>query len=92
MRPGLDWLPRNAAGKDPAPTMRSIAILQHEELQGPGFLEQCLQRQGWNTRVFRLDQGDAVPADSRDFSGIVMLGSDHSVHDPLSWIEAERGC
>lgn len=70
--------------------MRSIAILQHEDLQGPDFLEQCLQSQGWNTRVLRPDRGETVPADSRDFSGIVVLGSDHSVHDPLSWIEAER--
>lgn len=70
--------------------MRSIAILQHEDLQGPGFLEQCLQRQGWNTRVFRPDQGDAVPTYSRDFHGIVVLGSDHCVHDRLSWIAAER--
>lgn len=70
--------------------MRSIAILQHEELQGPGFLEQCLQRQGWNTRVLRPDLGDTVPRHSRDFSGIVVLGSDHSVHDRLSWIDKER--
>jgi len=70
--------------------MRSIAILQHDDLQGPDFLEQCLQRQGWHTRVLRPDLGDAVPIDSRDFCGIVLLGSDHSVHDRLSWIDAER--
>lgn len=70
--------------------MRSIAILQHEALQGPDFLEQCLQAQGWPTRRLRLDQGDAVPRHARDFAGIVVLGSDHSVHDRLSWITAER--
>lgn len=70
--------------------MRSIAILQHEDHQGPDFLAQCLQQQGWTTRIFRPDRGDALPASSRDFSGIVVLGSDHSVHDRLSWIAAER--
>lgn len=71
--------------------MRPIAILQHEEHQGPEFLAQCLQQQGWKTQVLRPDQGDPVPRHSRDFSGIVLLGSDHSVHDRLSWIAAERG-
>ena len=71
--------------------MRPIAILQHEALQGPDFLAQCLQHQGWDTRVFRPDQGDDVPHSSRDFSGVVVLGSDHSVHDRLSWIAGERG-
>jgi len=70
--------------------MRPIAILQHEALQGPAFLEQCLQGQGWYTRVLRPDLGDPVPAKAQDFSGIVVLGSDHGVHDRLRWVENER--
>lgn len=70
--------------------MRPIAVLQHEALQGPDFLAHCLQQQGWATRLFRPDEGDPVPRQARDFAGIVVLGSDHGVHDRLSWIAAER--
>lgn len=70
--------------------MRPIAILQHDPLQGPGFLHDCLHAQGWATQVIRPAFGDAVPTRSRDFAGLVVLGSDHSVHDPLGWIDAER--
>jgi GMP synthase-like glutamine amidotransferase len=70
--------------------MRTIAILQHDPLQGPGFLQRCLHEQGWTTRVLCPALGDTVPARSRDFAGLVVLGSDHSVHDRLGWIEAER--
>ncbi|MCF8207427.1 MAG: type 1 glutamine amidotransferase [Methylotenera sp.] len=70
--------------------MRSIAILQHDPLQGPGFLQDCLRAQGWDTRVIRPAFGDPVPRRSRDFAGLVVLGSDHSVHDRLGWIVAER--
>ena len=34
--------------------------------------------------------GDAVPRSARHFSGIALLGSDHSVHDPVRWIREER--
>lgn len=70
--------------------MRSIAILQHDPLQGPGFLQDCLRAQGWDTRVIRPAFGDPVPRRSREFAGLVVLGSDHSVHDRLGWIVAER--
>ncbi|MFG6416545.1 type 1 glutamine amidotransferase [Roseateles sp. DC23W] len=70
--------------------MRSIAVLQHEALQGPDFLAHCLQQQGWSTRIFRPDKGEPVPRQARDFAGLVVLGSDHSVHDHLDWIATER--
>lgn len=70
--------------------MRAILILQHEDLQGPDFLQQCLGDEGLETVVIRPDQGDRIPVDVREFAGIAALGSDHSVHDPLSWIAAER--
>ncbi len=70
--------------------MRPILILQHEDLQGPDFLQQCLGDEGLETLVLRPDQGDRIPGELRDFAGVAVLGSDHSVHDKLSWIGAER--
>lgn len=70
--------------------MRPIAIFQHDPLQGPGFLQDCLHAQGWATEIIRPACGDRVPRGSREFAGLVVLGSDHSVHDRLGWIAAER--
>jgi GMP synthase-like glutamine amidotransferase len=70
--------------------MRPIAILQHDPLQGPGFLQDCLHAEGWDTNVIRPAFGDTVPTRSHAFAGLVVLGSDHSVHDPLGWIVTER--
>jgi len=70
--------------------MRDIAVIQHEEHQGPGFLLNCLHDLGLRTRLLRPDLGDALPRRASDFAGLVVLGSEHSVHDGLAWIAAER--
>ena len=69
--------------------MRPIAILQHEAAQGPGFLRDYLQHHGLPFRLFNPAQELNGPLHARDFSGIVVLGSNHSVHDELPWIGAE---
>lgn len=70
--------------------MRPVAILQHEPHQGPGHLQRFLAQHDIPVRLWRPDLGEPVPRHAGDFSGIVVLGSDHSVHDPLRWIEDER--
>jgi GMP synthase (glutamine-hydrolysing) len=34
--------------------------------------------------------GAAIPRSANRFSGVAILGSDHSVHDPVPWIREER--
>lgn len=48
-----------------------------------------LQHHGLPFRLFNPAQELDGPLQSRDFSGIVVLGSNHSVHDGLPWIGAE---
>ncbi|UXH80498.1 type 1 glutamine amidotransferase [Roseateles amylovorans] len=70
--------------------MRPVLILQHEAAQGPGYLLQCLQSKDVPVHLLRPDQGEPLPRQMSAFSGLVVLGSDHSVHDRLSWIGAEQ--
>lgn len=74
----------------PAPRMKPVLILQHESAQGPGYLGQCLQRQQVPHLLLRPDQGDTLPRNAAGYSGLVLLGSDHGVHDRLPWIRAEQ--
>lgn len=78
-------------GQAAAPAdMRPVAVIQHDPVQGPGMLTQLLHQ--WDIPVVHIHpaQGDALPRSSRAFSGIAMLGSDHSVNDPVRWIHDER--
>lgn len=69
--------------------MRPVAILQHDQTQRPGVLLEFLQEMGLQTITILPEEGDTVPSQAKDFSGIVLLGSPHSVHDPLVWIDRE---
>jgi GMP synthase-like glutamine amidotransferase len=70
--------------------MRPVAIVQHDPSQRAGFLRECLNGRGVRTLVFTPEEGDALPRVARDFSGLVLLGSNRSVNDDLPWIRDER--
>lgn len=70
--------------------MRPVALIQHDRTQRPGQLLDFLRTRHIETRVFLPEEGDDVPSHARDFSGIVLLGSNRSVNDALPWIETER--
>ncbi|WP_157782184.1 type 1 glutamine amidotransferase [Piscinibacter gummiphilus] len=66
-----------------------MAILQHDPTQRGGFLVRCLEQCGMETKVFCPDEGDSLPRSAPDYSGIVLLGSNRSVNDPVDWIAEE---
>ncbi|MET0517623.1 MAG: type 1 glutamine amidotransferase [Burkholderiaceae bacterium] len=69
--------------------MRPVAILQHEASQGPGYLLEVLKQQDIRFEIFHPAEGQALPRRVDDYSGLVVLGSNHSVNETLPWIEAE---
>ena len=69
--------------------MQPVAIFQHDATQRPGYILDFLQRHDIPWRAFLPDEGDELPTRARDFSGLIFLGSPHSVNDPLPWIAQE---
>lgn len=66
--------------------MKPLAIFRHAPGEGPGYLADVLKRRGLPYTLIRVDQGDALPATARDYSGLVFMGGPMSVNDPLPWI------
>ena len=69
--------------------MRPVALLQHDVHQRPGYLLDFLEDWGVPTLTLSPEEGDTVPRRASDFSGIVLLGSEHSVNEPLRWVHDE---
>jgi GMP synthase-like glutamine amidotransferase len=69
--------------------MKPVALLQHDRTQRPGILQAFLSQQAIPSVTFTPDDGGYVPRLAKDFSGIVLLGSQHSVNDALPWIDTE---
>lgn len=66
--------------------MKPIAIFRHFPPEGPGYFAEFLSRHGIPWELIRIDQGDAVPRNARDYSGLVFMGGPMSVNDDLPWI------
>jgi GMP synthase-like glutamine amidotransferase len=66
--------------------MKPVAIFRHSPTEGPGYFSDYLDERGVPWRIVRIDAGEAVPADPREFSGVALMGGPMSVNDPLPWI------
>lgn len=70
--------------------LKPIAICQHDATQGPAYLQSYLDLCQMPYQIFAIDQGEAPPISSKDYSGIVLLGSNASVNDRNGWIKQEE--
>lgn len=69
--------------------MKPLRIFRHEVCEGPGYLGHFLDREGVPWRMVCLDTGVEVPMDLDQISGLVFMGGNMSVNDPLAWIAQE---
>ncbi|ADL56271.1 type 1 glutamine amidotransferase [Gallionella capsiferriformans] len=69
--------------------MKPIAIFRHVAFEGPGFLAEFLDARNIPWQLIAIDEGEAVPKASADYSGLVFMGGPMSVNDDLPWIAQE---
>ncbi|KAF0206179.1 MAG: glutamine amidotransferase [Gallionellaceae bacterium] len=66
--------------------MKPIAIFRHSPSEGAGYFAEFLNQHTIPWEMIRIDEGDTVPRNARDFSGLVFMGGPMSVNDDLPWI------
>src|SRR5687768_6482321 len=66
--------------------MKPVAIFRHSSTEGPGYLSAYLDEKEIPWQLIRIDAGDAVPGDPRQYAGLVFMGGPMSVNDDLPWI------
>ena len=66
--------------------MKPVAIFRHAPSEGPGYFATFLDSHDIPWQLFRVDAGDTLPADARQFSGLVFMGGPMSANDDLPWI------
>ena len=66
--------------------MKPVAIFRHSPTEGPGYFATYLDAHRIPWRLIKLDEGEAVPADTKDYSGLCFMGGPMSVNDDLPWI------
>jgi GMP synthase-like glutamine amidotransferase len=66
--------------------LKPVAIFRHAPAEGPGYFADFLDQHAIPWTMIHIDQGDAVPNDASEFSGLVFMGGPMSVNDDLPWI------
>ena len=66
--------------------MPPVAVFRFSPTEGPGHFADWLDARALPWRLFALDQGVALPADSRAFAGIGMMGGPMAAYDALPWV------
>ncbi len=69
--------------------MKPVRIFRHVECEGPGTLTGLLEQQQIPWQLVRIDQGEPVPRQRDDVSGLIFMGGGMSVNDPFDWIADE---
>lgn len=67
--------------------MKPIAIFRHTPAEGSGYFAEFLNQHGLPWELIRIDEGEHVPHNARDFSGLVFMGGTMSVNDDLPWMQ-----
>ena len=71
--------------------MKPVAIFRHSHTEGPGYFATFLDAHRVPHRLVKVDAGEPVPADPREFSGLAFMGGPMSVNDELPWIPPVLG-
>jgi GMP synthase-like glutamine amidotransferase len=66
--------------------MKPVAIFRHSGTEGPGHFATYLEAKSIPWKLVALDNGEVVPKNVRDYSGLAFMGGPMSVNDPLPWI------
>jgi GMP synthase-like glutamine amidotransferase len=66
--------------------MKPVAIFRHYVTEGPGYFATCLESHGVPWQLVKIDAGDPIPVDAREWGGLAFMGGPMSVNDDLPWI------
>ncbi len=69
--------------------MKPLRIFQHDACGGMGYLGTYLEQRNVPYEMVYINRGDSAPKDIEDVSGLIFLGSNHSVNAGHAWIEDE---
>lgn len=66
--------------------MKPVAIFRHIPFEGAGYFSDFLDQHDIPYTLIKVDENEPIPDDTFAFSGLVFMGGNMSVNDPLPWI------
>lgn len=72
--------------------MKNLLVLQHIEIEDPGYIKDLMEADGMRLTQIELDAGDALPADPDAFDAMLCMGGpmDTWMEDAYPWLVDEK--
>jgi len=64
---------------------KPVAVFRFSDTEGPGHFATFLDANRIPWRLYKLDEGEAVPPTSEPFAGLAFMGGPMSANDPTPW-------
>jgi GMP synthase-like glutamine amidotransferase len=64
---------------------KPVAVFRFSDTEGPGHFATFLDANRIPWKLYRLDEGEAVPPSSEPFAGLAFMGGPMSANDPTPW-------
>ena len=71
---------------------KNIIILQHIDIETPGYILDLMKRDNFNLTTIELDEGDKIPHDLEKFDGMFCMGGpmDTWMENDYPWLIDEK--
>jgi GMP synthase-like glutamine amidotransferase len=66
---------------------KPVAVFRYSDTEGPGHFATFLDANRIPWKLYKLDEGDPVPASSEPFAGLAFMGGPMSANDELPWTQ-----
>lgn len=70
----------------------NILVLQHIEIEDPGYLKDLMEADGWRLHQIELDAGESIPEDLSGYDAMLCMGGpmDTWMEDEYPWLVDEK--
>ena len=74
--------------------MKNILVLQHIEIEDPGYLKDLMEADGWRLHPVELDAGESIPEDLDAYDAMLCMGGpmDTWMETDYPWLIDEKRC
>ena len=71
---------------------KNIIILQHIDIETPGYILDLMKKDNFHLTTIELDEGEKIPTDIAQFDGMFCMGGpmDTFMEDQYPWLIEEK--
>ena len=71
---------------------KNIIILQHIDIETPGYILDLMKKDNFNLTTIELDEGEKIPSDIAQFDGMFCMGGpmDTWMEEEYPWLIEEK--